>query len=696
MSELKCLKNIFTDKLFRIPIYQRGYAWTLPQLTDFWEDINNLPLIEEREHYTGLLSIKKINKEVWKDWNDENWLLSENTITPYYIVDGQQRLTTFIIAIFVICNFIKSLEENKEKKDIRDIYIGAESLYDIERLYLYIKKPPTFAITTYKFGYEKDNPSFEYFIDKTLERDVNSEVTETYYTLNLENTKKFFENNIRNLYSDQGLKAIEDLFTKLTKRLVFDISEIKDNFNEYVAFETINNRGKKLSNLELLKNRLIYLVSLYTDKECPQNDKIKIVENINDAWKTIYENLGKNKNMPLNDDEFLMNHWIMYFKYNRKKGEAYRDFLLKEHFIVQNVYDKVKIDVDNIESVEETVENVDYEDEIDDENEGIEEVLVAKLKPTDISEYVLSIKNTAPFWYKIKNPQFIENKEEGKWIEKLNRLGIMYFRPIIVASYLNPLITSEQRIELLKRIERYIFVVFRTTGALSTLGNSKFYTLCNELYRDSKTLDIIIEALDDSMKGWVIDDNGFYKIDSFKAKLDKLFTKNEGYYSWNGLRYLLYEYELKCMENRSITPKIEWELFKRSDKDRVSIEHIFPQTPNDKYWIDRFGKFDEKQKKILTNTLGNLLALSSGINSSLQNDSFDSKKEPKIVENKKIREGYSNGSYQEIEVSQEKEWTSEEILNRGKKLIDFMSERWSIKFKDENDKKTILYLNEIL
>lgn len=48
---------------------------------------------------------------------------------------------------------------------------------------------------------------------------------------------------------------------------MFNIHEIEDDYDVFVAFETMNNRGKKLTNLELLKNRLIYLTTLYdTDK----------------------------------------------------------------------------------------------------------------------------------------------------------------------------------------------------------------------------------------------------------------------------------------------------------------------------------------------------------------------------------------------------------------------------------------------
>jgi len=114
MNELQSLKDIFKDRIFKIPDYQRGYAWTKRHLKDFWEDTVNLPT--DRFHYTGMLSLKKVEKNVWQNWNDDGWLIEERGYKPFHVVDGQQRLTTFVIFIQAITELIKSLPENKEKK----------------------------------------------------------------------------------------------------------------------------------------------------------------------------------------------------------------------------------------------------------------------------------------------------------------------------------------------------------------------------------------------------------------------------------------------------------------------------------------------------------------------------------------------------------------------------------------------------
>ena len=61
MNKLISLSKLFDKRIFRIPDYQRGYAWQHPQLSDFWEDLWNLS--EDRYHYTGMLSLKQLKSD---------------------------------------------------------------------------------------------------------------------------------------------------------------------------------------------------------------------------------------------------------------------------------------------------------------------------------------------------------------------------------------------------------------------------------------------------------------------------------------------------------------------------------------------------------------------------------------------------------------------------------------------------------
>ncbi|NDV66643.1 DUF262 domain-containing protein [Bacteroides sp. 224] len=698
MNELESLKGIFKDRIFKIPDYQRGYAWTTRQLKDFWEDLVNLP--SNRFHYTGLLSLKKADRSTWNNWNDERWLIEERGFKPFHIVDGQQRLTTFVIFIQAVLELLKSTPENIGKTD-DEIYLGSFSLKAIKEEYLVIERPPQFIIRTYKFGYEVDNPSFKYLRHKIFLESNSGTIQETFYTLNLENAKRFFIESLQKYYDQYGLPEIEVLFKKATQNLMFNVYEISDDFDVFVAFETMNNRGKKLSNLELLKNRLIYLTTLYEESELKKDERNSLREKINDAWKEVYYQLGRNKRNPLNDDDFLVAHWIMYFQYTREKGDDYIRFLLEQKFTPQNIYTKTEIEITSLQDFEEIKEDEDQDQEEVNVN-GEEEITVlrSKLSPKEIEDYVNSLKSAAVHWYNTHNP--INNPDltskECLWIDRLNRIGIMYFRPLVTASFLNKNINANERIKLFKTIERFIFIAFRMSRSMANFRNSEFYRTARLLRVNHFTVNEVVERINNLTEEVFFyiskdDGNTYFDYGYFQKFLDKKFKSGGGFYYWNGLRYFLYEYEMDKVRQRG-SLKIDWKLFVKSEKDKVSIEHIYPQTPTHKCWKESFKGYKKSQRPYFQGTLGNLLPLSQSINSSLQNDCFEEKKKAKYNDrNEKIRQGYSDGSHSEIEVAGYDEWNPESILHRGNKLLEFMEKRWELKFENEYAKAELLFLD---
>jgi uncharacterized protein with ParB-like and HNH nuclease domain len=98
-SKLQSLTEIFNNKFFRIPDYQRGYAWQTEHLEAFWEDLESLGA--NKLHYTGLITVEPLDKTQVANiekWHDDLWLFDKG-LKAYYIIDGQQRLTTTIILL---------------------------------------------------------------------------------------------------------------------------------------------------------------------------------------------------------------------------------------------------------------------------------------------------------------------------------------------------------------------------------------------------------------------------------------------------------------------------------------------------------------------------------------------------------------------------------------------------------------------
>lgn len=670
-SELQSLSDLFQKRLFRIPDYQRGYAWKQSQLVDFWDDLINLN--KDRYHYTGLLSLKTLNRKEVASWGKDLWILKKG-FNPCHIVDGQQRLTTFVILLNEIICFVRQLDENQGLSD-KDIVINAETLKEIVDKYICQSQPPQHLITTYLFGYEVDSPTAEYLKYKVFNEPHSGSIRETYYTKNLKYAKEFFSENVRGYYNTYGIEGITEIYQKLTQRLMFNIHEIEDDYDVFVAFETMNNRGKKLTNLELLKNRLIYLTTIYENGELDDLNKKALRKDINDAWKEVYYQLGRNKTTPLSDDDFLRAHWILYFSYSRKRGDDYVRFLLSK-FSAKNVFSKKTIVIDE----ELSVNTVDDEQPADDEDqmlEGSEPEIktVSQLAPKEIQNYVLSLKGSAKFWYDTFFPYESDtlNEDEKVWIDRLNRIGIGYFRPMVMAA-LSINTSASKRVDLFRAIERFLFVCFRLGGYQATYRSSEYYRATRSLRVGELSLEEITRDINET-----VEQNIKYNIPEFINRIKKKFDSGEGYYGWGPLKYFLYEYEYSLAEKLNATRKISWELFTKTEKDRVSIEHILPQTATKFYWRNMFRQFSPEEIKTLSGTIGNLLPLSQSVNSSLQNDSFEDKKRSTA----KGRRGYENGSHSEIEVSKKPDWDAEQIYDRSLHLLSFMETRWNILLTDE-------------
>jgi len=617
-NNLETLSELFNDKVFRIPDYQRGYAWEKTQIEDFWGDLYNLD--NDRIHYTGMITVEKKND-------------------IYQVIDGQQRLTTIMILLKVILDNFNN-----------DDWIGEIEKSDLIKKYLF--KPTGSKGKDIKviFGYEKDNPSDCYFKLKILDLEVSDcygIAEETLYTKNLQFAKNTFTDKIKDL----SIENLEILFIKITKQLKFNFYEIDDELDEFVTFETMNNRGKPLTTLELLKNRLIYLTTLL--KGYDEDEISTLRKDINNSWKTIYEYLGKNPKKIISDDKFLKEHWIMYFTYDRSLASAEKDFLLKKHFTQQRVYNKHNAKIIKISKMlgkKHSEFYIDYD---------------------DIKDYVLNIKKSIVEYYYMENPEQ-SNYDENikKWLSKLNRVGFGAFRPIIMAILIDKVNTIDI-VNILKLAENYVFLVFIVSNRRSNTGDSRFYKYANEFHKNK-----YIHRLIDNMKKEIYTDEGEYNwvnLSNFESEIDDHFKKNEGWYSWKGLKYLLYEYELFLQEQSKGETKLQWE-----EINKETIEHIYPQTPKDKCWIDDYSSLRKKEKTRKLHTLGNLVLLSTSKNSSLKNKCFDVKKEV-----------FSKGSYSEIEVSKNKVWTPEIIDNRSKQLLLFLSDRWEITIEEDTIKKVI-------
>lgn len=109
------LVDVFSNWVFRIPDYQRGYAWEDKQLQDLIQDIELLP--EGHSHFMGMLVIQPTIVE--NGASREQLILRDKGDEPYAVydvIDGQQRLTTLVLLLYTIAEEIEKIDPDRANK----------------------------------------------------------------------------------------------------------------------------------------------------------------------------------------------------------------------------------------------------------------------------------------------------------------------------------------------------------------------------------------------------------------------------------------------------------------------------------------------------------------------------------------------------------------------------------------------------
>ncbi|NTV68065.1 MAG: DUF262 domain-containing protein [Chlorobaculum sp.] len=647
-GELFSLSKIFTENLFRIPDYQRGYSWGERQLKDFWGDI--VQLESNKNHYTGVLTLEGVNSCIYDKWNEDLWIIKSKRYNPYYVVDGQQRLTTLVVLLQVIVEKMadEDLLNYNNKDEIRKKYIYESHDAGISRSYL--------------FGYEKDNPSYEYLKISIFNEISNSHsiAEETVYTRNLAFAKQFFFE----MLDGTDIDFLGLIYERITQQFLFNIYTITSDIDVCVAFETMNNRGKPLSHLELLKNRLIYLSAKFNVND---DERTLLRYVINECWKSLYYYLGKNKERMLDDDAFLYTHFSIYlwpkivsnFKgetvrlWYYRRDDYYKEYLLNEVFVANKVSEK-----------------------------NASGVFVLTVK--SIYDYVSDIKSSVVLYDKIYNPIYSDLSDLEKInLERLYRLKGEELSVLLLALY-RCRGDENLMIEVLCDLEKIMFISsISIYAAIKDVKGVDYSSLALDLIKDAKRLHDVAKEI-----------KAHYQELMEKVSFSEVFAsiaKGNGFYGWRGIKYFMFEYELSLLEkSKTKRERLSWESFigENYDYDHKTVEHIYPQKVTHECWRDSYNNYNISQRNILKNSIGNLIPLSKPKNSSLRNKCFEDKKG-----SNKNKVGYIYGCYSEIEISQYEKWRPTEIRDRGIKLLDFMEERWGFKLGDTNTKIDMLGLS---
>ena len=272
MEASTTIRKMMAGNRIIVPSYQRAYSWETPGgsminnthtdvfLTDL-EEYNNSNAISA--HYFG-------------------HFLFEEKKSNFDVIDGQQRLTTIVIFLSALFSRLRIMRELSEDEEI---------CYEDM-----VKRHNTIRFSTVDY----DNQLFiDYVINKT-KFDTNGLDTESSHRI--VKCFDFFDKRLTSKpeeYLTKMLSAVSE--STCTTHLVRNESEAIQMF----IFQ--NNRGKKPSNLEIIKAKFMYHIHLYGCEE-----KSSVIEEIKNRFEKIYKSISLIE-YKVGEDDILLYTVKVYF-----------------------------------------------------------------------------------------------------------------------------------------------------------------------------------------------------------------------------------------------------------------------------------------------------------------------------------------------------------------------------------------------
>jgi hypothetical protein len=271
-----------------VPQFQRGYSWEKTHFAIFWTDL--------LEFHTHGYSPNKADK----------YFLGPIVILPLddriILLDGQQRLATATVLFSVLRDIARSIggKGNDLARDIqRDLIEKDED----------------------QFSLELSEMDANYFL-KTVQKDPPEKENATLRSHSLIKSARDYiyamaQKKIEGLKSDEAIKKLKALKDTVASGITMVAISVMSEDDAFRIFETLNDRGLRLSVPDLLLNYLMRTAG-------NQQEKSRIRE----KWNFMLEKMGRR-----DIDRFLRHMWLSKYGDVKARGlfSEIKDYLKQQH-----------------------------------------------------------------------------------------------------------------------------------------------------------------------------------------------------------------------------------------------------------------------------------------------------------------------------------------------------------------------------
>lgn len=255
-----------------VPSYQRAYSWETPT-----------EKLDKNTHTDVFLTdLEEYCKSNTSSPYYFGHFLFEEKDKIFYVIDGQQRLTTIVIflsALFTKLKILRNLSEDEE--------ICYEDM---------VRRRGTIRFSTVDY----DNQLFIDYVIEQTKTDKNGLETES--ARRVVRAFDFFKQQLSSK-SEEYLTTLLSIISNST----CTTHPVKNESEAIQMFIFQNNRGKRPSNLEVVKAQFMYNVHLYSNE-----DKDVLIEEIKNRFEKIYKSISSIE-YQISEDDVLLYTLKVYF-----------------------------------------------------------------------------------------------------------------------------------------------------------------------------------------------------------------------------------------------------------------------------------------------------------------------------------------------------------------------------------------------
>jgi uncharacterized protein with ParB-like and HNH nuclease domain len=395
-------------KQFQIPLFQRPYSWEKENWEALWTDLISLYTGEvEGCYFLGPIVTQAVAG-------------TADGISPFIVIDGQQRLTTLTIILAVLRNLLNN-SDPEIAQEVSELYL----INKFKKNDDYYKVLPT----------QDDREVYKSLIKSVKVKDIKK-------SGNIYETYKFFDNKFKKPDPDEEILMDYAKFKViLLERLVLVNITSDDGDNPYLIFESLNNKGKALTQADLVRN--------YIFMQLPREEQDEVYQQ---EWLPCQEKFKENLKHKDYSDELTTAFWF----YLRKDG-----FSINQ----KEVYKTIKKRIDD--------------------------------SPQNIKAELKNLIQFAGYYQRFNFPEQEKNTTLRRRFERLKRLDFstcQMFLLNIYDCYKNESLSLDKFEAILNYLESYF--IRRWVVGESTRALSKFFDGLYKKVKENNSEDLVIGLRD--------------------------------------------------------------------------------------------------------------------------------------------------------------------------------------------------------